>query len=146
MFYAFVADVIVAVHLAYVTFVVVGLLLILVGLLAKWSWVRNPWFRWAHLLAIGIVSLEAVYEIECPLTGWERELRELAEQTTDGGTFMGRLIHNVFIYDELPHDHWVFTASYIGVGVLILALFVFAPPRRHKAPPAAGGSEPPENL
>jgi hypothetical protein len=40
MFYSFLADVVVALHVAYVGFVVVGLLLILLGLPLRWSWGR----------------------------------------------------------------------------------------------------------
>ena len=70
MFYSFLADVVVGLHVAYVGFVVVGLLLILVGLLLRWSWVRNPSFRILHLLAIVTVGLEAICGIDCPLTVW----------------------------------------------------------------------------
>ncbi len=134
MFYSFLADTVVALHLAYVSFVVLGLLVILVGLAAKWPWVRNPYFRWTHLAAIVIVALEAVWEIECPLTGWERNLRLWANQPAEGGTFVGRLLHNLFIYDNVPNDHWVFTVPYIALG-LVLALLVLAPPRRRPTPP-----------
>ena len=49
------ADVVLVVHVLFVLFVVAGLLLVFAGRLLKWSWVRNPWFRIAHLGAIVIV-------------------------------------------------------------------------------------------
>src|SRR4029079_7904709 len=58
MGYRLLADLIVAIHAAYVAFVVVGLLLILIGLACGWKWVRNWWFRVAHLVAILIVAAE----------------------------------------------------------------------------------------
>ena len=47
------ADVIVVLHAAYVSFVVFGLAAILLGIVFRWSWVRNVWFRAIHLIAIG---------------------------------------------------------------------------------------------
>lgn len=72
----FFANLIVAVHLAYVSYVVFGLLVILVGMALKWQWIRNPWFRITHVTMILIVAFEAVVEFECPLTTWERNLRK----------------------------------------------------------------------
>src|SRR5437868_2705277 len=101
----FLADLLVAVHVAYVGYVVVGQLLILVGLALRWRWVRNPWFRVTHLLAIAVVGLEAAFAIDCPLTVWERHLRAAAGQAPTGETFMGRLLHHV-IFVDLPS--WAF--------------------------------------
>ena len=61
-----------------------GLLLILLGACLRWQWVRNRWFRVAHLLAIVIVAFEAINNIECPLTTWEYDLRRLAGQDVTG--------------------------------------------------------------
>ena len=52
MGYRLLADLIVAIHAAYVAFVVVGLLLILLGVACGWQWVRNWWFRIAHRLGL----------------------------------------------------------------------------------------------
>ena len=79
--YRLTADAVVLVHFSYVAFVVVGLLAILLGLVCRWGWVRNVWFRLLHLLAILIVAAEAVCEITCPLTTWEQHLRTLAGDT-----------------------------------------------------------------
>jgi hypothetical protein len=135
MWYGFLADVIVAVHLAYVLFVVLGQLAILVGVALKWDWVRNRWFRLAHFLAILIVALEAVFAIECPLTDWEYQLRRRAGQDPSGETFIGRLLHELLFF-EAPT--WVFTTCYIGFALLVLATLVLAPPRWRGRRPAVG--------
>jgi hypothetical protein len=129
MWYAFLADVLVAVHVAYVSFVVLGMLLILVGTVVKWNWVRNPWFRISHFTAIAIVALEAIFGIACPLTVWEAELRQAAGQTVAEGTFVGRLLHNL-IFVEAPA--WVFTVMYVAFAMLVLSSFFFAPLRWKK--------------
>ncbi len=125
--YGFLADLIVAVHVAYVATVIVGLLLILVGILLRWQWIRNPWFRCVHLTMILIVAFEAFYDITCPLTTWEYKLREAAGQTHDEGTFVGRLLDNILFYDA---EHaGTLTACYYGFAGLILLTFLLAPPR-----------------
>ena len=100
-FYAASADAIVAVHTLFVGFVVVGQLLILIGLVCRWKWVRNPWFRVVHLLCIGIVAAEAASGVICPLTIWERELRDLSGQTVNdsaiGWFFNSILFFNVTV-------------------------------------------------
>jgi hypothetical protein len=127
MSHATLADLLVAVHAAYVAFVVIGLLIIWVGWALSWRWIRNPWFRILHLIAIGIVAIEAIFGIECPVTVWERQLREAAGQPVSDASFIGRLFHNLLFYEDVPG--WVFTVLHIGFAVLVLATFILAPPR-----------------
>jgi len=82
MFYHVLADLMSAVHLALMVYVIFGQLLLLVGLVFRWQWLRNPWFRWTHMAAILTVAAEALLGISCPLTNWEEELRERARQET----------------------------------------------------------------
>jgi hypothetical protein len=126
MWYSLLADFVVAIHVGYVAYVVVGQFLICIGLACRWGWVRNPWFRWTHLLAILVVAGEAVFRISCPLTEWEEDLRRLADQTASEGTFVGRLFDNL-LFLHLPL--WVFPILHIGFAVLVLGTFVLAPPR-----------------
>src|ERR1700682_3455198 len=76
--YAILADLVTTIHFAYVAFVVIAQLLILVGIVLRWKWIRNPWFRCIHLAMILIVALEAMGGIQCPLTVWDEQLRALA--------------------------------------------------------------------
>lgn len=129
MFYGFLADVIAAFHLAYVSYVVVGLLLIYAGIVLRWGWVRNVWFRISHLVMILIVALESIGGMICPLTAWEDRLRALAGQTTEGDSFIGRIVASLMKID-LRWDHPIFTASYCGFAALVLVTFWLSPPRR----------------
>jgi len=131
MWYGYLADAVVAFHLGYVSYVVLGQLIIWIGLLFKWSWVRNPWFRWTHMLAIGIVALEAVFNFTCPLTTWESALRRMAGQTVEESTFVGRLFDTVLFWNLPP---WAFTTMYISFAVVTIATFVLAPPRWSRRP------------
>jgi hypothetical protein len=131
MVYRLLADLVVAVHFAYVAFVVVGLVFVLVGLWRGWRWVRNPWFRVVHLVAILIVALESVLNIACPLTTWEQELRAAAGDEVSRGTFIGDLLHRLLFVQAPP---WAFTVAYVAFAGLVLVTFVLAPPRRRTKP------------
>jgi hypothetical protein len=111
MWYGYLADLVVAFHLGYVSYVLVGQLIIWIGLIFRWSWIRNPWFRWTHLLAILVVALEAVCSITCPLTSWEFELRRMAGQHVEESTFIGQLFHNILFWDLPP---WAFTCTLVS--------------------------------
>src|ERR1044071_2019193 len=119
MGYGILADLVVAAHVGYIAYVLVGQLLIIVAAPLKWRWARNPWFRFTHLLAIGIVAYEAIYHIKCPLTSWEGQLRELAGQGFNGSeTFMGRLLHNLMFIENQPEIF--FTTMYIAMLVVVI--------------------------
>ena len=128
MWYGVLADLMVAIHVAYVGYVVFGQLLIIAAAPMKWEWARNPWFRFSHLAAIGVVAFEAICRLRCPLTIWEEQLRRLAGQTFNGSeTFMGRLLHNLMFIENQPEVF--FTTMYIAVLVLVVQGLVMYPPR-----------------
>lgn len=119
------ADLIVVVHALFVAFVVLGLGVILIGVALHWGWVRNFWFRLAHLAAIGFVVLEAAVGMVCPLTAWESRLRLAAGQEPYPGDFIGYWAHRLIFYEAEP---WVFTAVHSVFGLAVLAAFLLAPP------------------
>jgi len=134
--YRILADIVVVVHAGYVGFVLFGQLAILIGILARWSWVRNFTFRIVHLAAIGFVVLEAWWGVTCPLTTWEQQLREAAGEKSYTGDFIAAWVHDLLFYEAEP---WVFTLCYSLFGGLVLLTFFIAPPRRKKiAPPEPG--------
>jgi Protein of Unknown function (DUF2784) len=69
--YRFLADVVVGIHALYVSFVVFGLIAILIGYARGWRWVRNRYLRILHLAAMLFVFAETVFGIDCPLTTLE---------------------------------------------------------------------------
>ncbi len=131
-FYRILADLTMGIHCAYVTFVVLGLVLILLGLVRKWQWVRNFWFRVVHFLMIAVVVAESFGGITCPLTDWENQLRVAAGDPKEPGSFMGRLVHDVMFMDLLPFKlpAWAFTTIYCVFGAAVLLTLILAPPRR----------------
>jgi Protein of Unknown function (DUF2784) len=132
LIYRIVADLVVIVHFSYIAFVVFGMIAILVGLAMGWSWVRNPWFRVAHLVAIAIVAVQAIAGVVCPLTTLEKALRLRAGQESYPGAFIGYWAHRLTFYQA---PAWVFTLCYTLFGVAVLGTFVLAPPRWRKPQP-----------
>jgi hypothetical protein len=138
--YDLLADLMVAIHSAYVAFVLIGQIAILIGARLKWSWVRNFWFRITHLVAIAIVGFEAVFEIECPLTAWESRFRVLAGHDASEGSFIGRWLHYLLSYDVEP---WILNAIHIGFALVVLATLLLLPPRWPRRRP---GKQSPSTL
>ena len=111
---ALLADLIVIVHFLFVLFVVGGLALIWTGAACGWRWVRNFWFRAAHLAAIAFVAGESLAGIWCPLTVWEDALRGAHAEES----FVARWIHRILFYS---FPEWVFTIAYVAFAVAVAA-------------------------
>ena len=126
LLYRLLADLILILHFAFVVFVIGGLVLVLLGGAFGWRWVRNPWFRLAHLLAIGIVVAQAWLGVLCPLTSMEMALRLRAADSAYPGSFIAHRV-SALLYYELPS--WVFTVSYTAFGLLIVMSWFRVRPR-----------------
>jgi hypothetical protein len=124
--YGLLADALVVFHAALVAFVVLGLIVVLLGRALDWQWVRNFYFRAIHAVVIGVVVAESVFGVPCPFTVWEYQLRLAAGQTADPTSFIGRCVHRLLFYD---FPEWVFTTGYCLFGAIVLATFIFVPPR-----------------
>jgi hypothetical protein len=116
------ADFVLAVHFAFVLFVVLGFVLILAGGALGWRWVRNRAFRYLHLAAIAFVAAEALVGVACPLTVWEDALRHGAPE---GPGFVARWVRRLLYYD-LPE--WVFTAAYVAFALAVGVTLRLVPP------------------
>jgi len=124
--YLLAADVILFTHVLFVAFVIFGLLLIIAGKLFSGSWVRNPWFRLVHLIAMGVVVLQSWLGVICPLTTWEMVLRERAGDSVYSGTFMSHWLETILYYHA---PEWVFIICYTVFGSLVLASWFWVRPR-----------------
>jgi len=124
--YQLFADVVLALHVALVAFVVGGLVLVIVGNLRAWRWVNALWFRLAHLAAIAAVVTEAWLGVVCPLTALEMWLRAKAHAPTYTGSFIEHWLQRLLYYDA---PAWVFTLGYSLFGLVVLATWWYFPPR-----------------
>jgi hypothetical protein len=120
------ADALLVVHFAIVVFIVGGLVLTWAGALLGWTWVRNPWFRYAHLGAVAFVALEALIGVMCPLTVWEDMLRGGSRPDS----FIGRWVQRLLYYRA---PEWVFTALYVAWATATLVTLRLVPPRAKKS-------------
>ena len=118
VWYLIAADSVLLLHVAFVTFVILGLLFILAGKVFGWSWIRNRRFRIAHLVAIGVVVLQSWFGAICPLTTIEMTLRDRAGDATYSGTFIAHWLEAVLYY-EAPA--WVFALCYTVFGAVVTA-------------------------
>lgn len=118
------ADLVLALHAGIVAFVVLGLPLIVAGGFLGWSWIRNPWFRLAHLAAIGVVALQSWLGVICPLTTLEMHLRAHAGDATYRGAFFAHWLQRLLYYEAPP---WVFVAGYPLFGVVVAVSWRFPP-------------------
>jgi hypothetical protein len=125
-----IADLVLMTHVAFVAFVIVGLLLILWGGFRRWAWIRNPWFRLAHLVGIGVVVVQAWFGVICPLTTLEMSLREQAGDATYEGTFIAHWLHQLLFYQA---PAWVFVVCYTVFGLLVIGSWFGFRPRPFRA-------------
>jgi Protein of Unknown function (DUF2784) len=110
----FLADLVLAFHLLVIVFNIGGLLLIVVGGLVRWQWIRYRLWRRLHLALALLVAVEAWIGVSCPLTIIEDALR--GQQNAQ--SFVGRMM-TALIYWDAPA--WFFIALY---SAYLLAVFV----------------------
>jgi hypothetical protein len=119
------ADIVAAVHLLIVLFILLGVPLVYLGAALHWAWVRSWRWRVLHVGAILFVAAESLLGITCPLTAWEDTL---SGQRTAGG-FIERWIDRIIFYDA---PTWVFTMGYMAFAALVLLTWFVVPPIRQR--------------
>jgi hypothetical protein len=124
--YRIAADLVLAAHASFVVFVILGLALVVAGGFRGWRWIRNPWFRIGHLLAIGIVVAQAWLGVICPLTTLEMTLRRRAGDAVYDGSFIAHGLETLLYHQAPP---WVFAVCYTAFGLLVVASWVMVRPR-----------------
>ena len=90
------ADAVLVVHALLALFIVCGLVAIWTGAGVGWDWIRDRFFRLAHLLAIAIVATLSLLGIACPLTVLEDWLRTGSPDTQG---FIQRWVSRLLYYD-----------------------------------------------
>ena len=124
---AVLADAVLALHVAVVLFVVLGLVLVLVGNPLGWAFVNRWWLRLAHLLAIAVVAAQAWWGLVCPLTTLEMWLRRQAGESGYAGSFVQHWLHRLLYWDA---PDWVFMLAYTAFGLAVAAAWWRYPPQR----------------
>ena len=110
--YQFLADAALAVHLAFIVFVLGG------GLLALW----RPRLAWLHLPAAAWGALVEIMNWTCPLTPLENHFLKLAGDTAYQGDFIARYLLPI-IY---PAGLTPMVQVYLGGFVIVLNCIIYA--------------------
>ena len=111
MFYRLSADLVLIVHLAFVLFVALGGLLVLL----------RPRLMWLHLPAVVWGALSEFLGMLCPLTPLETTFRELGGGTGYEGNFIEHYITAVIYPSGLTRG----TQIALGFGVLLLNMAIY---------------------
>lgn len=102
------ADAVVAVHYAYMAYLVAG------GFIA-WRWRRTIW---AHAAAVAWAIAIVVTKVPCPLTALQNHFRESAGQRPLSDSFINLYIRGTFY----PADQQ--TVARVAIGVLVLCSWI----------------------
>lgn len=125
------ADGVFLLHALIVLFNAGGLLVIFIGGLLGWAWVRHRGFRMAHIALMGLVTVEAIFGLACPLTLLEDWLRGVASEQS----FVQRWVSALIYWNAPP---WVFVLLYIAVLLAVIGAWFAWPPMRSKRQSARG--------
>jgi len=128
-YYLLAADALLYLHALIAAFITFGLILIFTGKALSWSWILNPWFRLAHLVAISIVVIESWFGVICPFTTLEMYFRTQAGDTVYAGSFISHWLENILYYQA---PAWVFIVAYTFFAALVIASWYFIRPRPFK--------------
>lgn len=109
-------------HLAIIAFNGAGCVLIPIGAWRNWRWVREFWWRLAHLLSFAVVALQALLGRACFLTIWQADASGTSHVQPLIAGWIDRLIY-------WPLPLWVFAVAYVVIFVYVIALWVCVRPR-----------------
>ncbi len=128
--YQALANAVLLLHFGVVIFVVLGLPAILIGNWRGWAWANNLWWRFAHLLAIAVVVVQAWLGQYCGLTVLESSLREQAGQDGYERSFVEYWVQRLLYYEG---PLWAFSLVYTVFGALVAWAWWHYPPRVRRA-------------
>jgi hypothetical protein len=115
------ADIVLAVHFAIAAYTALGLVLVPVGGLLGWRWIRSRQLRTLHAGLMVFVAAEAVVGMTCPLTLLEAGLRGSAAPEWFWADQLSRLL-----YWDLPPSF--FLGLYVLCAVWVVCLWFLFPP------------------
>ncbi|MBI1745961.1 MAG: DUF2784 domain-containing protein [Acidobacteria bacterium] len=128
MIYRLLADFVVALHVLWVTFVIIGFLIILMGWWRGWRIIGSFWLRTIHMAGIVIVVSLEWSGRNCPLTDLEKWLRAHHDPAL---TYLGGFIPHYgerLIYIDVPMI-WIAVPTTL-LTIAIILLYFLVPPRR----------------
>lgn len=119
------AQIILALHVACSLFVLLMPLLVPLGVWLSWSWVLNPWLRYAHLGLVLFIAGEVVLGKPCPLMVWENQCRVKAGMPLYTTGFFDYWVEAIL---KIPFKDWMFESIFLAVGIASVAQFFLLGP------------------
>ena len=71
------ANLVLFLHFCIIIFIISGFLLIPIGYVLSWHWVKNKFYRIMHLILFCFITFQTLMGLKCPLTTIENNLREV---------------------------------------------------------------------
>ena len=121
------AQVVLAVHLMIASFIVLGIIVIVLGGRLGWAITYIFWWRLVHLVAMGAVAVQKLMGNACFLSRWERGLLDMAGAVPHAMPAFQTLGDHV-LYWNLPLAFFVWL--YGALFAVVIALWFIIPPRR----------------
>ena len=110
-----IADALLIVHFSLAAFISLGIFIIPIGYMLGWNWLKNRNLRFLHLSLVGVITVETIVGLTCPLTVLENMFRDVDYSSS----FMSYWIAQI-LYWDLPSQVFVIFYSLCLVLVLIL--------------------------
>ena len=110
-----IADALLLVHFSIAAFITLGFFIIPIGYKLGWNWIKNRNLRLLHLSLMGVITVETILGLACPLTVLENMFRDVDYSSS----FMSYWIAQI-LYWDLPSQVFVIFYSLCLGWVLIL--------------------------
>ena len=117
-----IADIILFFHSLIAAFLACGLILIPIGGILQWNWVRNRILRQVHLWILIFITIESMLGLTCPLSFLEAYFRD----TTAQNNFIGFYLAKILYWDLPP---LFFIVLYLACVLWTLTLWRIVQPK-----------------
>ena len=97
-----IADALLLVHFSLAAFITLGFFIIPIGYKLGWNWIKNRNLRLLHLSLMGVITVETIVGLTCPLTVLENMFRDVDYSAS----FMSYWIAQI-LYWDLPNHVFV---------------------------------------
>jgi len=115
------SDVLLLIHFGLAAVISAGFFIIPLGYKLGWNWIKKRNLRILHLSLIGVITIETILGLACPLTVLENMFRDVEYSMS----FMSYWIAQI-LYWDLPRQ--VFVMLYLLCFGWVLILWKICPP------------------
>ena len=116
-----IAGALLLVHFSLAASITFGFFIIPIGYKLGWNWIKNRNLRLLHLSLMGVITVQTIVGLTCPLTVLENMFRDVDYSSS----FMSYWIAQI-LYWDLPNH--VFVALYLLCLVWVSILWKICPP------------------